>query len=339
MTIPALRRRPALRAALSAIAAVVCASVGAPAAAQLPPLPAGVRAELAKVEADPPPKQLAANAHFVVSDERAHWTFHGATAGKGGVLVGVGTDPNYVFAGWMKADLVLLVDFDQVVVDVHGVYRLAFREAADPDAFLRLWSAPQQGVLAARIDAVADPAERRRLKAAFRMSRGLVFDKLNYTKRAYAKQGVATFLTDADQYRHLRDLVSQDRVWAWRGDLTAAKTMTGLQAALRASHLEVMVFYLTNAEAYFDYTAQAKRNLGGLPYAAESVVLRTQGVPAKPETSADGHYRYLSMNGRDFAAWLQHKRVTSAKTVCWARKPTKVQGYFTIPGPPAAGAR
>lgn len=315
-------------------ATILLAAMTLQAHAELPPLPAQWQTELAKVQPDPPPKQLAADAHFVISDERAHFTLYTATKGLGGVLLGVGTDPNYLFAGWMRADLVLLVDFDQVVADVHGLYALAFRQAAYPAAFAQLWTPKGQPAFAALIDALPDAVAKKRAKAAYKMSRGLIYDKILHVKKVYKEKQIETFLSDPEQYNHVRDLVLKNRVWAWRGDLTGSKTMVGLQTALKAIGQQVMVFYITNAEAYFDYTPQARINLRDLPYAEKSVVLRTQGRPDHPEETADGHYRYMVQNGRDFAAWMQLKRVTSAKTICWSRKPTATQGLMMIGPPP-----
>ena len=334
MTLPATKPRRQMLRWFTTLMAGAGVLTGALAWAELPPLPAQWQAELAKVQPDPPPKQLAADAHFVISDERAHYTFYNATKGLGGVLLGVGTDPNYLFAGWMRAELVLLVDFDQVVADVHLLYGLAFKHATTPTEFAQLWTPKGQPAFAALIEALPDADAKKRARAAYKMSRSLIYDKILNVKKVYKEKQVPTFLSDADQYAHVRDLVMKNRVWAWRGDLTGAKTMVGVQGALKAIGKEIMVFYITNAEAYFDYTPQARINLRDVPYAEKSQVLRTQGRPSNPDETADGHYRYMSQNGRDFAAWMQLKRVTSAKSICWARKPTTVQGYLTIGGPP-----
>ena len=52
--------------------------------------------------------------------------------------MGVGTDQNYLIAGWSRPEVLVLMDFDQVVVDLHRVYQLAFLHAESPEAFLRL---------------------------------------------------------------------------------------------------------------------------------------------------------------------------------------------------------
>lgn len=320
---------------ISAIALTAGALEAPEARAEVAALPAAWKAALSQVQPDPPPKQLAADAHFVISDERAHYTFYPATKGLGGVLLGVGTDPNYLIAGWMGADLVLVVDFDQVVADVHALYALAFAEAADSEAFVKLWSPKNLKGFAELIEKHApDKAAQKRWTAAYKMSRGLIAERLGALKRTYREQKVPIFLSDPAQYQHVRALVQQGRIWAWRGDLTADKTMAGVQKALTEMAQQVKVFYITNAEAYFPYTKQARKNLKELPYAADSVVLRTQGRPDKLEDIADHHYSYYVQKGPDFVAWLQRPSTTSAKTIGRSRIATKTKGLFTLPAPP-----
>ncbi len=306
-------------------------------AADLTSIPDALKADLGKVQHDPPPKELAANAHFVISDERAHHMYRESVQGLGGVLLGVGTDPNYLFAGWMKAELVLLVDFDQVVADLHGVYGVDLRNAATADDFVAFWSPKQMPASLALIEKEApDSATKKRWVAAYKLGRSQIYDKWLTTKKKYKAEKVPSLLSEPDQYDHVRKLAQTGRIWAWRGDLTAQNTMSGLAQALKSQKLEVMVFYITNAEAYFNYTPQARKNLHDLPYAEKSVLLRTQGRPAKLEEIADGHYTYYVQKGRDFAAWLERKSVGSAKPICWVRKPMGPQGLFSLGGPPPA---
>lgn len=321
---------------LQIVALCIVSLAAVPAAlADVAPLPEAWQQALSAVQPDPPPRELAANAHFVVSDERAHWTFYDSVKDRGGVLVGVGTDPNYLFAGWMRADLVLLVDFDQVVADIHGLYTIAFRHSADADAFVAMWSDKNKASFAQYIQAEApDAATAKRWLGAYRISASRIFEKWQFLRRSLKQQGTPSLLSDPAQFAHVKRLAENKRIWAWRGDLTASKTMSGLQTALRTMNQQVSVFYLTNAEKYFLYTKQARANLRDLPYAAASVILRTQGRPDKTDQIADHHYSYYVQSGADFVAWLQHKGVGNVHPICHQRKKTKIKGLFTLGAPP-----
>src|SRR5579883_1489971 len=106
----------------------------------LRPLPASTVTAFRNVRDDRPPAHIVRGIHYVVSNENRHYLFRDAVRGKGGVFVGVGTDQNYLMAGWARPEVLVLLDFDQVVVDLHRVYRLAFLNAETPAAFMKLWA-------------------------------------------------------------------------------------------------------------------------------------------------------------------------------------------------------
>lgn len=100
-----------------------------------PPVPSA----FADLPADPAPAQIVRGLHYWVSNEDQLELFHPAVKDKQGLYVGVGTDQNYLLAAWARSDTLVLLDFDQSVVDLHRVYRVLFLAAATPGDFLRLW--------------------------------------------------------------------------------------------------------------------------------------------------------------------------------------------------------
>lgn len=316
----------------------LCLTASAYAAAPVAPspLPANYQQALAAVKEDPPPPELAANAHFFISDERGHWVFEPAVRNLGGVVLGVGTDPNYTMSGWMRPDLVLIVDFDEVVIDVHRLYKIAFLHAANSDALVHLWSGKGEAEFVKFINADTPQAPMRaQLMRTYRMARGQIHDKLLWIRSTYKKQNVATFMTDAAQYDHIVQLLKNNRIWAWRGDLTANNTMAGIATALKAVNRKLQVFYITNAEKYFTYVqGRTRKNFAELPYEDNGVILRTQGHPEKADDTVDGMYFYFTQKSSDFVAWLTEAKVPRVWQITWKRQPTKVNGLFTLPGPP-----
>ncbi len=309
-----------------------------PLAAEVPPVPPGLARQMRAVAPDPLPKQLAADAHFVVSDEGAHWLFRDAVSDLGGVLVGVGTDPNYLLAGWARSDLLVLLDFDQVVVDVHAVYRQVFLNSPDPAAFLAAWSAARRADVEGWITAAhTDPTDRDRVLRAYRMARNLVEWRLRTLRKACRAQRVGSFLDDPGQYAHLRDLFRAGRVFAVRGDLTGRSAVRGVARALSDAGMTVRVLYLSNAEKYFDFTKDYKTNMRAIPFDDRSVVLRTAGG-WDPEVAPDGLYTYLVQPAASFTAWMRDGVPCSFKTLVSRRRHDKAHpGLATITAlPPEA---
>ncbi len=297
---------------------LVCAALVAAAPAYaLEPLPPGVASLLKAVRPDPPPAQLTRNTHYVVSDELRHDQFRESITGLGGAFVGVGTDQNYSMAAWARPEVMVLLDFDRVVVNLHRVYRVAFLESGDADAFIKFWkedNVPERTRLIERH--FKNPRLRRKVLNAERWGRGRVYKRLLRLRKTYSWLKVPHFLTHKEQYDYLRDMWRAGRVFMVRGDLTAKRTMRELAAALRGAGLTLRVLYISNCEMYFKYDSQYRRNMRRLPTDSRTVVLRTR---AYREWAKEGkgklHYAYVTQTHDNFRGWLADPRVRSMRQI------------------------
>lgn len=301
------------------------------------PLSPEVTGAFRRIPYDPLPKQLSADAHFVVSDERAHWVFQPVVVGLGGALMGVGTDPNYLFAGWARSEILVLLDFDQMVVDVHALYREAFLHSPDISSFLSAWSASRSREMEDWVrEAHPSEEDQRRILRAFRIARNLVEWRLRELRKTYRKQGVPTFLDDPDQYQHLRELFLANRVFAVRGDLTGRTAVREVARVLRDARIPLRIYYPSNAEKYFDCSPDYRENMRSLPLDDRSVVLRTAGGWGPPENSPDGFYTYIAQRGPDFLAWMEDGIACGFKRLVSSRRPDKAHpGLHWIALPPS----
>ncbi len=311
-------------------ALVLCVARPVAAAPLPPPLPPEHVAALAAIRPDPPPKALTLNEHFIVSDEKGHFVFREVVANLGGVFVGVGTNQNYLMAGWARPEVLVLMDFDQYVVDVHAAYIQAFLDNEAPAGFLAAWSAAGEAAMVAKLTAQGPDGARR--ARVYERTRARIEDRLRLSARRYSARGVPTFLDDPEQYAYLRALCRGQRVVAVRGDLTADRTMVDIGQAAKTLGLPVRVLYTSNAERYFPYTAGFKRNILAQPFDERSLVLRTAGPGNKPEPTADGHYRYVVQRGLDLQAELPGRHVGSLQRMFVRRQADpKVPGLYVIP--------
>jgi len=279
------------------------------------------------IEPDPLPKKLAADAHFVVSDEGAHYLFKNAITDLGGCMVGVGTDQNYLMAGWAKPEILIIADFDQVVVDVHRLYRLAFIHCATPSEFIRAWK--DASILKWLDTEGLSPSEQKRLEKVYQKSRNLVVDRLARIRATYRKVKVKTFLDDQKQYDFLRSLFMSNRVFALRGDLTGNKTYRQIGETLRSLGIPVRVLYLSNAEKYFECSQSYRENMRSLPFDDKSVVLRTAGG-WDIEFAPDGLYTYLVQPASSFLAFMQEGVDCSFKAIVSKRRLDKKRKGFGV---------
>ena len=256
--------------------------------------------------ADPHPEKLSASKHFYVSNERRPDLFRKAVMGRGGIFVGVGAEQNYLMAGWAQPEVLVLLDFDQEIVTLHAVYRALFLEHETVEGWLGGWAdlgATGRAILK------HTPADRKQgALATLHRAAPEVRKRLRALTKGARKLKVRSFLDDASQYALIRRLFQNQRVFAVRGDLTGPSTMKALADAAKQARLAVRVLYLSNAEQYFMYSPEYRRNVRDLPFDKRSVVLRT--LPGRPRG-----FHYMTQSLADFHRWLKDRRTNSVYVI------------------------
>ena len=293
------------------------------------PLSDEVRATLGAIPSDPAPKRLVRGNHYLISNEDRPHLFHDVLAKRGGTLVGVGTDQLYVYAGWARSELIIPMDFDAVVVDLHRVYMKLFTRAATPKEFLDQWHRRNAKTVLAWLEAeTPDPALRKRIRYVYKLARQLVYARLKRMHLRYRNSKTPTFMSDQVQYDHLVALVTQGRIYPVRGDLTKSGCLKGIGDALRTTGRTLDLIYLSNAEQYFSFGDDFRQNFFDLPVDDTSLVLRTAPL------NRGGLYRYESQRTLDFQAWLRRPKVTRVKQIRRHRQPGWQKDAYVFPGPP-----
>lgn len=308
-------------------------SSGSAVATELGPIPAEWAEAFGAVRADPPPERLTRDSHYWVSDETYHLLFREAMANKGGVFLGIGPDQNYLMAGWARPEVLIPLDFDQAIIDLHFVYRVAFLNAETPEAFRAMWTEEKESEFRALLEnAYTDPKQRKNVLKAFKKARPKVLWRFKRIRKLHKEKGVPTYLDDPEQYAFVRNLYLTNRVFPVRGDLTAQKTVRDIAEATKKLGLQITVLYLSNTEQYFVYNDDFKQNMLALPLAEDSVVLHTAGM--KKEWSPDGLYEHILHSGPNFRLWMEDKRTRRIWRIIAARKVDKKTGLSTVTATP-----
>jgi hypothetical protein len=298
----------------------------------LAPLPEEVRERFASLPSDPKPDELIRNSHYWISNELNQHIWHEHVKDLGGAYLGVGTDQNYMLAGWAKSDLVVVVDFDSAIADLHQVYGLFFQEAETYDDFYQRWSPAREAEGLALIDErYAERPDLKQIRKSYKIARQLVWARLRIVRKAYEKRDLPTFVTDQGQYDHIRTLWRNGRVFAVRGDFTANETMVAVGKAMRDSNLAFNVIYLSNVEQYVDYTPEWRRNFTGLPVGEKGVVVRTLGWGAFGFAEGE-KYHYNVQEAPKFLEWLATSRVKNLPNMLYYRTKTDVVGLSLLDG-------
>ena len=295
------------------------------------PIPSDWLSAFSAVEADPHPEKLTRDSHYWISDERRHDLFRETINNSGGVFIGLGTDQNYLMAAWAKPEILVPLDFDQMVVNIHYVFRAIFLNAKTPNDFVAMWSEDQYASTKALLkQAYADKSEsfQKGILRAFKMGGKFIRRRLVRIVKSFGRLGVPTFLSDRSQYQYIVDMFKNNRVFPVRGDLTAQKTVKQVGEAARKCGLTIRTLYLSNAEQYFKFSDDYRSNMLSLPFDERSMVIRTAGTK-KPWT-ADGVYDYVSQTGENFKKWIAHERTYNVWTIVQARKVNKKTGFSTV---------
>ena len=289
--------------------------------------------ELRALSPDPAPERTTNDTHYLVSNERRHDLFLPELEGLGGVMLGVGSDQAYVMAPWARTELVIIVDFDQKIVDLHPIHGALMGAAPTVEEFRRLWS--EDGAEDARQilrEVTEDPTRRETLLALYDEARGSVDKRLRKLARRYQELGVHSYLDTPEQYRYVADLHARGRVVALRGDFTREGVLRQVASALTTHGQPLRVLYLSNIEQYFTYKRAFKDNMLALPFDAQTVVLRT--LPGRP-----AGFHYILQSGDDFHAWMRARRVWSVYKIRGFVKgePLEANKRFVAGPPPSAG--
>ncbi len=253
--------------------------------------------------------------HYFTSNERSLHAFEPTIRGKGGSYVGVGTDQAYLFIGWARSEFAWLCDYDPIVVDLHDVYRALLLTAETHAEFLELWSKEGRLLAHEAIDMHAPERDRSHLRALYRRQRSAVARRLGEVAATMLAAKVPCWLTDEDQYTHVRELVQHGRTRAMLVDLAGPRGMKGIGHAAKKAGLEISVLYLSNAEEYWRlYPDAFRRNVDALPYADDAVVLRTMLI-----WKINRDYRYHVQRAANLQAWLDESWVGNVYHITYER--------------------
>lgn len=297
----------------------------------LTPIPDAWLQAFREIRPDPHPDKLTRNSHYWISDEKRHDVFREDIENSGGIFVGLGTDQNYLMAAWAKPQVLIPLDFDQMIIYLHFAFRAVFLKARTAKEFERMWSPEAESETLSLISSEYRDADEDFLKGilrAFKKGRKHVAVRLKRIRRIYGRLKLKTFLTDPEQYAYIVRLFQTDRVFPVRGDLTAERTLRDVAKAARQVGLPVRTLYLSNAEQYFKFTPDYKENMRGLPFDEKSRVIRTVGK--RTNASPDGFYEYIVQNGHNFSAWLDYPKLYTVWTLFRARNPRKGVGSTQI---------
>ena len=215
----------------------------------------------------PDPNETLFETHYVTSNERHHGSSLSYLGARGGVFIGIGTDQNFELIPKLRPSHVVMVDFDQWVVDAHWIYAHLFRTRATPRAFIAFFREEKIAAKRRELRKIArSPEQARTLDKIFMRYRQEILTRLLGARTRLLSQSGKGYLNNQEDYDAIRELVIRGRYAALRGDLTGKASLTSLATTLRAQGLKVGAVSFSNAEQYFSYTKQFQANMRAFDY-------------------------------------------------------------------------
>jgi hypothetical protein len=253
--------------------------------------------------------------HYVTGNEWNLHLFYPPLKDLGGAYLGVGSDQAYLFIGWQKPTLAWLIDYDPVIIQIHGIYHAFFAAAATPNEFRALWDPESDAV--ARAALVARWGERKALplQTRLRTYRKRIAKRLDRLGQTMREAAVPSFLTDDATYKFVRDFIVERRARPMLADLLQKRGMRGIGKAARELGVTFRVVYLSNAEEYWNYSFIFRQNMESLPHDEGSFLVRTL---LTWERNQD--YRYNLQPYANFLRWLQHPAIGGVRHITGYRK-------------------
>lgn len=297
---------------LSILALVVSAFVSVAHAA---PLSDDHKRAFAAMQEDPAPAELIRNSHYWVSNENVHDVYREHIQNTGGILIGVGADQVYLLAGWSRPEILIPMDFDGSIRDIHFAYGAAFLASPDIATFRSYWAADAEEKMRTALKAHFDEARAARALAAWKDGSQRTLRRFGRIEQRYRANRIPTFLTDSGTYNAMRALWQEGRVYPLRGDVTGDKAMVSIARAAKSAEQTVRVIYLSNVEQYVEYSPSFRRNFLDLPMDEQSWLLRTRPMKSLGLTEEDCEYHYNMQRGLNFQQWLKVNRVPDGRTL------------------------
>lgn len=255
---------------------------------------------------------------WLISNEAKNYLWKEHIENLGGIQIGVGSEQNYVLAGWSRPEVLIFFDRDANLQWLHKAYHSTFKIARTPEEFIGLWDYRKPDEFQRLSDSVKAtyPGDFHGIMHVLNCFRKMIGIKLDKLQAQYQTLDIPMFLTDQEQFDFLKNLWKEGRCLAIGGDLYGAGTMIDIGQFARSANLPVRTLYLSNARLLpreKDFATKLHDNIVGLPFDDKSVVIRTspldgeRSAPKSQTLGRDNMWIFYVTKGEDMSTWLKER--------------------------------
>ena len=251
--------------------------------------------------------------HYVTSNEYNHQLFYPYIKDIGGGHIGVGVEQNFTIIAWARSEFAWLTDYDPVVVRVNLAHRAIIIASPDRKTFVNYWKRKAKNMKRAirllRTFYKSHP-ERRRIIQAYRYAVRKVARNYRYIlwrKRRYKNRPDFHWLHRKETFLYIRKMFKEGHIRVMKTDLLLNKGLVGIGKISHEVKIPIRTLYLSNAESFWRYTPQFRKNICGLLMDKKSTVLRTHWTKRfGPKYSK--RWSYAAQGGLHFQEKLKNPR-------------------------------
>ena len=193
-----------------------------------------------------------------------------------GGYIGVAADANYTFFTYAKSEFVWLMDFNMNIVNLHKINKVFILDSPQPQEFLKKWSTPNRSTSLKLLETTLfNSPEWENIKKFFYANQLSLHE--HYTSLSYPDKNNGDFgwLRNIENYEYLRRLHLSNRISIVEGDLLKDKTLFNIGETARNLNIKIRIFYPSNAEEFWKFSNNYKRNILNLPFDEASIIVRT----------------------------------------------------------------
>lgn len=252
--------------------------------------------------------------HYPASNERRIDLFWEPIDSLGGVYLGVGTDQNFSLAARARSEYIILMDFDPGIVAVNKLHIEFLKASNSYEAFKNFWDRKNKEK---SLDFLRNLNRENfsDLKKALELGQkpGIgVPERLKELDFMHKKFGLETFSHKDSDFQYLRKMAEESKIIALHGDLTGVNVLQEIASVLQKNNLTINLVYTSNAEEYFKFPPNFRKNILSLPISEKGIIVRTLTAGAKSFGFPDGekfpddypfHYNYQKLS--NLKKWME----------------------------------
>lgn len=213
---------------------------------------------------------------YIKPNESRNYLFLKYIKNLGGGYAGVAADANYSYIATARSRVAWLFDFDILINNLHRTLRAFIMESETVSSFLEKWNPKnRKSSLAILEKYYPDHPEFSYMLRILNNHGKELYTHYKTSARKVKTGSEFGWLRNADQYEYIRHMYLNDRIAIVPGDMLKDKSIRSIGNAAKKMGIPIRVYYPSNAEEFWVYNDNYRRNILNLPFDEASITFRT----------------------------------------------------------------